>query len=117
MSRWRAIRRELGWLGLAELGTVAATIVVLQLWRAHLRVPFYDQFDVTLNAGQIKTALAHGWYFDNAKLGYPTGQNLRDFPLGDGWHFVFFRLFSFVSRDLAVGMNGLYLGSFPSLCC
>jgi phosphoglycerol transferase len=89
-----------------------ATIVVLQLWRARLRVPFYDQFDVSLNAGQIKTALTHGWYFDNAKLGYPTGQNLRDFPLGDGWHFVFFRLFSFVSRDWAAAMNVFYLGSF-----
>jgi hypothetical protein len=104
--------RELRWLAVAEAATVFATVVVLQLWRAHPSVPFYSSFDVSLQGGTIKTVLERGWYLDNPRLGFPTGANLRDFPLGDGWHFVFLRLFSIGSRDWALAMNTLYLGTF-----
>jgi phosphoglycerol transferase len=104
--------REVAWLGIGVSGTFAAMTVVLQLWRASFRVPFYNSFDVWLNAGQFKTVLKNGWYFDNSKLGYPTGANLRDFPLGDGWHLAFLRVFSIGSRDWALATNVMYLGSF-----
>jgi phosphoglycerol transferase len=104
--------RELRWLAVAEAGTVFATVIVLQLWRAHPSVPFYSSFDVSLQAGTIKTVLLRGWYLDNPRLGFPTGANLRDFPLGDGWHFVFLRMFSIGSRDWALAMNTMYLGTF-----
>ncbi len=108
-ARWI---RDLGWLAMAEMGTLAAATLVLQLWRARWRVPFYNSFDVTLNAGMFKTVLLRGWYFDNPKLGFPTGANLRDFPLGDGWHLGFLRVFSVVSRDWALALNTMYLGAF-----
>jgi hypothetical protein len=108
----RAWWRELRWLGVAEGTTVFSTVIVLQLWRAHARVPFYNSFDVALQGGTIKTVLLRGWYFDNPKLGFPTGSNLRDFPLGDAWHLVFLRAFSIGSRDWALAMNAMYLGSF-----
>src|SRR5665213_2036358 len=103
---------ELRWVGAAEAATVFATVIVLQLWHAHPRVPFYNSSDVSLQAGTVKSVLMRGWYLDNAHLGFPTGSNLRDFPLGDGWHLLFLRLFSIGSRDYALAMNTIYLGSF-----
>lgn len=108
-ARWV---RDLAWLAIAEAGTLLAATLVLQLWRARWRVPFYNSFDVTLNAGMFKTVLLRGWYFDNPKLGFPTGANLRDFPLGDGWHLVYLRVFSVVSRDWGLALNTMYIGGF-----
>ncbi len=108
----RSWARELCWLGVAELATALATVVLLQLWRARPSVPFYNSSDVSLQAATVKTVLQRGWYFRDPRLGFPTGANLRDFPLGDGWHFVFLRIFSLGSRDWALAMNTMYLGTF-----
>ncbi len=112
MSSKRSWRVELGWIGLAEGATALATVTVLQLWRARPNVPFYDTSDVSLQAATVKTVLLRGWYFGDPRLGYPTGANLRDFPLGDGWHFVFLRIFSIASHDWALAMNVMYVGTF-----
>ncbi len=108
----RSWTRELRWLGVAEVATALATIVLLQLWRARPSVPFYNSSDVSLQAATVKTVLQRGWYFGDPRLGFPTAANLRDFPLGDGWHFVFLRVFSLGSRDWALAMNTMYLGTF-----
>jgi phosphoglycerol transferase len=63
-------------------------------------------------AGVTKTVLANGWYFDNSKLGFPTGSNLRDFPNIDVWHGLYLNAFSLISHDWALAMNSLYVGSF-----
>ncbi len=104
--------RELGWLLAAEAGSAVAAIVVLRLWRARWRIPFYSRVDATLTAAWIKTVLAHGWYYDNRNLGFPTGANQRDYPSGDLWHLTFLRLFSVASHDWALALNVVYVGSF-----
>src|SRR5262249_55734267 len=118
-ARWR---RELGGLLATEVATFLLTVVVLQLWRARARVPFYScaapvgkggsGCDAVWFAGVTKTVLANGWYFDNSKLGFPTGSNLRDFPTLDLWHALYLNAFSLISHDWALAMNSLYVGSF-----
>ncbi len=112
VSTKRSWRVELTWFGLAEAATALATVTVLQLWRARPNVPFYDASDVPLQAATVKAVLLRGWYFGDPRLGYPRGANLRDFPLGDGWHFVFLRIFSIASHDWALAMNVMYVGTF-----
>jgi phosphoglycerol transferase len=107
--RWA---RELGWLVVAQCGTVVGVVVVLRLWRARWRVPFYSGADATLTAAWIKTVLLRGSYFDNPKLGFPTGANARDYPTGDLWHLVWLRIFALGSHDWALAMNVTYIGSF-----
>jgi len=106
---------ELAWLVVAEAGTVVAMILVLRLWRARWRIPFYSDGDATLTAAWIKTVLLRGWYFDNPKLGFPTGANARDYPTGDLWHIVLLRIFALGSHDWALAMNVGYVGSFLAI--
>ncbi len=118
-TRWRL---ELGWLVAAVVGALLAAVLVLRLWRAHAHVPFYacakpvghngSGCDAVFYAGVVKTVLHRGWYFDQPHLGFPTGLNLRDFPNVDPWHIFFLDAFSLVSRDWALAMNALYVGSF-----
>jgi hypothetical protein len=107
--RWK---HDLVWLIVAEAGTIVAMVVVLRLWRARWRIPFYSDGDATLTAAWIKTVLVRGWYFDNPKLGFPTGANARDYPTGDLWHLVLLRLFALGSHDWALAMNVTFVGSF-----
>jgi len=107
--RWA---RELAWLVVAEAGTIVAMVAVLRLWRARWRIPFYSDGDATLTAAWIKTVLVRGWYFDNPKLGFPTGANARDYPTGDLWHLVLLRIFALASHDWALAMNVTFVGSF-----
>jgi len=104
--------RELVWLFAAEAGTITAMVVVLRLWRARWRIPFYSDGDATLTAAWIKTVLVRGWYFDNPKLGFPTGANARDYPTGDLWHLVLLRVFALGSHNWALAMNVTYIGTF-----
>ncbi len=104
--------KELGWLLVAQGGTVVGMVLVLRLWRARWHIPFYSNGDATLTGAWIKTVLARGWYFDNPKLGFPTGANARDYPTGDLWHIVLLRLFALGSRDWALAINVMYIGTF-----
>ena len=87
-------------------------VAVLRLWRARWRIPFYSDGDATLTAAWIKTVLVRGWYFDNPKLGFPTGANARDYPTGDLWHLVLLRVFALGSHNWALAMNVTFVGTF-----
>lgn len=69
---------------LAAALATAIAVVVLQLWRASLRVPLYTGGDATLALATVKGVLEHGWYLSNSNLGAPAGQHLYDYPVFSG---------------------------------
>ena len=60
--------------------------IFLRLWDADIRVPFSYSGDGTLNLTLIKTVMERGWFYENPRLGAPSGQELYDYPVlsGDG---------------------------------
>jgi len=66
--------------------TLAAVAWVLQLWHADLGVPLrYPPLDDTkFYVMLVKGIIEHGSYLTNSALGAPFGQQLYDFPQGDG---------------------------------
>lgn len=88
--------------------------VVLQLWRADLRVPFAYSGDAMFYHVIVKGMLDHGWYLDNPGLGLPAALDLRDVPTTD--HNIFLlllRLGAVFTRDFALLVNLFYLLTFP----
>ena len=101
---------EVGAVGLAA---VAIAFVVLQLWRAELRVPFVYNGDGVFNSMLVKGIVENGWFLHNPHLGFPFGQNLLDYPQGaDNLHFLAMRVLSLGSRDPGVVMNVFYIGTY-----
>jgi phosphoglycerol transferase len=113
----RAARLRPDLLG-ALLAVVLATAigaVVLELWQANLRVPFYTGGDATFALATIKGILEHGWYLTNSSLGAPSGQQLYDFPVfsGDSLYLVIIKLIGVPFSDPAVVENLFFLLCFP----
>jgi Dolichyl-phosphate-mannose-protein mannosyltransferase len=100
---------------LAAVVASAIGVWVLQLWRAHLDVPFVLGRDATLNLVMVKDVIQHGWYLTNPNLAAPFGQELYDFPAvsGDSLYLVIIKALGIVSHDPAVVMNSFFLLCFP----
>ena len=98
----------------AVLAGVGATIF-LRLWDADFRVPFSYSGDGTLNLTLIKTVMEQGWFYENPRLGAPSGQELYDYPVlsGDGLHVVFFWLAGLFTGDASLVMNLFFVLTFP----
>ena len=96
------------------LASLGATIF-LRLWDADFRVPFSYSGDGTLNLTLIKTVMERGWFYENPRLGAPSGQELYDYPVlsGDGLHVVFFWLAGLFTGDPSVVMNVFFVLTFP----
>ena len=56
----------------AVAASVAAAAVVLQLWRADLRIPFFYSGDNLMGQMFVQNVLDGGWVFDNGRLGAPA---------------------------------------------
>jgi phosphoglycerol transferase len=98
----------------AALASFGATIF-LRLWDADIRVPFSYSGDGTLNLTLIKTVMERGWFYENPRLGAPSGQQLYDYPVlsGDGLHVAFFWLAGLFTDDPSVVMNVFFVLTFP----
>jgi hypothetical protein len=108
-------RREAAFAaGAAVLASIGATIF-LRLWDAEIRVPFSYSGDGTLNLTLIKTVMERGWFYENPRLGAPSGQQLYDYPVlsGDGLHVVFFWLAGLFTDDPSIVMNVFFVLTFP----
>src|SRR5450759_1843343 len=71
----------------ACVGLMAAMgiVLVMRLWKADLRVPFFYSTggvvirgDLLDNACLVKTLGESSWYLDNPRLGMPLGMHLQD---------------------------------------
>jgi hypothetical protein len=118
-ERPSAPRRAPGWRVEAVFlaGTLLVTSVtftlVLRLWDADLRVPFFYSFDGFFDGLLFKGIIDHGWYLKNPSIGAPFGLDLHDFPLGgDHLNFLIVKAISLFSGNWAVVMNLYFLLSF-----
>jgi hypothetical protein len=109
------IRGDLGFAALAAAGSLLGGIVFLRSWRGDLGVPLDYFGDVNLQHLLVKSVLEEGWYFENSRLGAPSGLELYDYPVlnGDTLNVLFLWMFGLFGAGSAAAMNLLYLASFP----
>ena len=108
-------RREAGFAAAAAVLAGVGATIFLRLWDADIRVPFSYSGDGTLNLTLIKTVMERGWFYENPRLGAPSGQELYDYPVlsGDGLHVVFFWLAGLFTDDPSLVMNVFFVLTFP----
>ena len=94
---------------------LVGALVVLELWRGDLRIPFEYTGDATLNLTIVKTVLEHGWYVHNSDLGAPHGQALYDYPVvsAETLNLLLIRILGLVTDNAALVMNLFFLLTFP----
>lgn len=88
--------------------------LLLQLWRADLRVPFTYDGDALLSGLLVKGIGENGWYLQNPHLGAPDGLTFYDYPLADVLHFAALRLLTLSSAPYGLALNVFFLLSFPA---
>ena len=86
---------------------------VLELWNAHLKVPFVYSEDGLFYLGLIKGVIDNGWFLYNKFVGMPLCLEMHDFPITDNFHFLFMKLISFFFQNHAAVLNLYYLLTFP----
>jgi phosphoglycerol transferase len=86
--------------------------VVLQLWRADLRVPFMYDGDGLSTSVQVKGMIENGWFWQNPAVGAPGGLDMRDFPTPDILQPLIMKLIAIFIREYSVVMNVYYLLTF-----
>ena len=70
-------------------------------------------YDVPANGAWVKGMIDNGWFLTNNKVGMPFGQNLRDFPMSDSFHFLIMKIISFfVQKNYVVTINVYYILTF-----
>ena len=111
----KLLRRDVAFAGLAAAGSLLGGIVFLRSWRGDLGVPLDYFGDVNLQHLLVKSVLEEGWYFENSRLGAPSGLELYDYPVlnGDTLNVLFLLVFGLFGAGSAAAMNMLYLASFP----
>lgn len=111
VARWWAsspIRWYLAAIGL----TAAAVTVMMRLWQADLRAPFFYDSDALGHAAHFKTTLQTGWYENQPRLGAPFGQHYHDFPFSDDLHPAMAKFLGLFTSDWVVAFNTYYLLTF-----
>jgi hypothetical protein len=93
------------------LSLVAAGLV-LKIWHGNLHVPFAYSWDA-LFVEMITKNLEHGWYFTNANLGAPFGQQLYDFPIGNALNLAVLKVLVLATGNPIVALNVFFLIMFP----
>ncbi|MFB3893953.1 MAG: hypothetical protein ACE15C_18240 [Phycisphaerae bacterium] len=102
------------WLYLLAAATsVGAVIVVYQLWRADLSVPFEPVGDPAIYCQWIKDMVRDGWFFASPQTGAPGITDMRDFPQAPNLHMLIIKAMSLVTRDFGVLFNMYFLLTFP----
>jgi phosphoglycerol transferase len=98
----------------AAVLSAVLVIVLMQLWRADVRVPFTYHGEAIYNDMLVKGVLEQGWHLSNPALGAPAGADLRDVPISDNnLHFALIKLLGLGSRNHALVMNAFFLLTFP----
>lgn len=91
-------------------------VLNLRMWRWRLGVPSSYRGDALHVMATFKNMSITGWYTSSGSLGYPYGQDLRDFPaVGDLLHLLAVRLLVLVVDSPALILNLFYLTSFFSV--
>lgn len=98
----------------AAILSLLTVALVMQLWRADLRLPFVYRGEALYNGVLVKSLLEHGWHLGNPALGAPTGLDLRDVPMSDNnLHFALMRPLRLLTSGYGRAMNAYFLLTFP----
>lgn len=97
------------------VGSMLAAGFSLQLWNAHLHVPFVYGSDGLLTQMLVKQVVTGGWIWTNHSVGAPFGLQLFDFPVAtDDLNFLTMKLLGVFTSDSAKVMNVWFLLTFPA---
>jgi phosphoglycerol transferase len=109
-------RADLFGVTLAAIGSLVAATFSLQLWNAHLHVPFVYGSDGMISLATVKWAVSGGgWLYTNHQTGAPFGLELFDYPLTtDNLNYVAMWLIGRVTSNPARVMNIFFLLTFPA---
>jgi phosphoglycerol transferase len=99
----------------AAMLSIAAAVLLLDLYDADLRVPFDYHGDALLYEFIVKSTLDHGWFWNNPSVGAPAGFQFYDFPASahDGFHLLLIKTMSLLGDDWALLFNLYFLLGFP----
>jgi hypothetical protein len=107
VSTGRIQARTIAALCVATALCIACLILILQLWRADLRIPIYygTQSDLTIESALIKDVVENGWYLRNPRLGAPGISEFYDFPLSNALHYAIMKPISFIVGSWGMTLN------------
>jgi hypothetical protein len=113
------VRRLTGdweWATLAGALSLIGAVVVLRLWQAHAGVPFEYFGDVNLQHMLVRSVLENSWFYENSRLGAPSGQQLYDYPVlsGDTLNVVALWVLGLFGLGSAAALNVFYVLTFPA---
>jgi len=109
---WERNASDLAYALTTIVGALGAAALVLELWRSDLHVPFAYSSDALFVEAVTKN-LEHGWYYTNAHLAAPLGQQLYDFPIGNALNMLALKLLALVFSSPIVALNVFFLLTFP----
>lgn len=97
---------------LPAVAALVAAGAVLELWHGSLRIPYAYSSDALFVEAVTKN-LAHGWYYTNAQLAAPFGQQLFDFPIGNALNLAILKLLVVAFGNPIAAVNVFFLLTFP----
>jgi hypothetical protein len=111
-SRWKAPTVYVG----AALTCFGLTYILLQLWRADLRIPFaYGGGDELPILMWIKGVKDNPWIFHNSRIGMPLGLEMFNYPLPEAFHLLIFKMIDLTTRHAGKVLNLFFLATFPAV--
>jgi phosphoglycerol transferase len=107
--------RAFGIYAAAAAASLVIVTVVMQLWRANLRIPFaYANSDELTVAMGAKWLIENPWIIYNPHLGMPFGTSMYDWPQPDTFYYFVFKLLGLCTSHFGVVMNLFFLATFPA---
>ena len=97
---------------LLALLPILILVLVLELWKADIRIPFVYTLDAFFELMSIKSVLDNGWYTENKFIGTPFGLELYDIPPSDGFSYIVLKLIGSFS-NVFIAHNIFFILTFP----
>ncbi|MFH1824983.1 MAG: hypothetical protein ABH873_07160 [Candidatus Firestonebacteria bacterium] len=88
-------------------------IIVMQLWKSDLSVPFEYKSDALIIAKDVKGVIDNGWILKNKYLGAPYCFEMYDYPTSDGLLFLIIKIISLFTSNWVMVMNIFFIMTFP----
>jgi phosphoglycerol transferase len=91
--------------------SVVGAVVAMQLWNADSAIPLIYIGDSQFFLATVKGTLEHGWYLENASLGFPLGSEWQDFPVAsdDTVHLLIVHLLGLFTDNAVTVLHLFYV--------
>ena len=108
--------RERAFAAASAVLSLLGAIYFLRSWRGDLGVPLEYYGDVNLQHLLVRSVVENGWFYENARLGAPSGQELYDYPVlsGDTLNVVVIWILGLFGLGSAAAMNVFYLLTYTA---